>query len=49
MIQYDVYKTPTLKEEEPGPFHAWAVSKGVITYEQLKNDCEAGDSRFITH
>lgn len=36
MIQYEVYKTPSPREEEPGHFHARAVSKRVITYDQLK-------------
>ena len=44
MIQYDVYKSPSSKEEEPDRYHARAVSKGVITYDQLKNDLEYASS-----
>ena len=44
MIKYDVYKTPSPREEEPDHFHARAVSKGVITYDQLKNDLEYASS-----
>jgi len=35
MIQYDVYKSPFSKEEEPDHYHARAVSKGVITYDHI--------------
>ncbi|NLI37153.1 MAG: hypothetical protein GX416_11685 [Bacteroidales bacterium] len=44
MIKYDVYKTPSPREEEPDHFHARAVSKGVITYAQLKTDLEYASS-----
>jgi len=44
MIQYDEYKTPSSKEEEPDHFHAQAVSKGVITYDLLKKDLEYASS-----
>ena len=44
LIKYDVYKTPSPWEEEPDRFHAWAVSKGVTTYDQLKNDLEHASS-----
>jgi len=35
MIQYDVYKSPFSKEEEPDHYHAQTVSKGVITYDHI--------------
>lgn len=44
MIQYEVYKTPSSKEEEPDHYHARAVSKGVITYDQLKKNLEYASS-----
>ncbi len=43
-----MYKIPSLREES-NYFHARAVSKRGITYDQLRNNYEVDDPCFITH
>jgi hypothetical protein len=43
MIQYDVYKTPSSKEEQ-NRLHTRAVDKGVITYDKLKKNLKYASS-----